>query len=164
MAKRGAPRNATALLGRSFGPGHFLKQHVSLEMAEARAVRAAGHTLASGLREEGIGFLLARNVFRGGRYVVEDGHEVHIRLAIPGVDVRQDVIALDPALRLLELHVLAIFAGEEVGVITEMPVLDRNRPNTPIFARLKRQFLSRRRNGPEHRRRAERGKQYLAHM
>src|SRR5437868_15046402 len=164
MAKRGAPRNATALLGRSFGPGHFLKQHVSLEMAEARAVRAAGHALASGLREEGIGFLLARNVFGRGRYVVEDGHEIEIRLAIPGVDVGQDMIAFDPALRLLELHVLAIFAGEEVGIVAEMPVIDRDRTNVPILARLQWQFLSGRWNGRQHRRRAERGKQHLTHM
>src|SRR5689334_18117207 len=89
----------------SMRPNHFLQQHVGTEVAVRGALAALRHALARGLLEEGVGVLLALDVLRRRRHMVEDGDKVEVGLVPALVDVVQDIIALDPALRLLELHV-----------------------------------------------------------
>src|SRR5256885_8450770 len=120
MAKGGAPRNRTALLVGSVRPSHFLKQHVRAEMAIGGALAAARDPLPRGLREKGVPFLFTLDVFGRRGHMVEDRDQVEVGLTPALVGVRQDVIALDPAFRLLEFHILAILAGEIVRIIGKM--------------------------------------------
>src|SRR6185369_13309014 len=107
MAKGGAPRNAAPriLLLR---PDHFLEQYIGAEMSVGGTLPTRGHALAGCLLQEGVCVLLALNVLGGGCHMVEDRDEIEIGLTRALIDVGEDVIALDPALGLLELHVLPV--------------------------------------------------------
>src|SRR5436309_14930555 len=72
---------------RSMRPGHFLKQRVRAEMAVGGALAATRDTLARGLGEEGIAFLLALDVLGRRGHMVEDGDQVEVGLpcALVGV-------------------------------------------------------------------------------
>ncbi len=111
----------------------------------------------------GVGFLGAGIVFGRSCRTVGDGDEVEVRLAGALVDVREDVRSLDPALRLLEVHRLAIEAREMVGVVAEMAIVDGDFGHRPIVAALNREVLRRRRNGEQHHRRAKRGQGRFTH-
>src|SRR5688500_4855062 len=93
---------------------HLLQQAVAHDFAILCPVAALRLHLLDGLLLPGLERVEALVALGGGDDALRDRNEVKIRLVQKSVDIREDLVVLDPALGLRELEVVLPFACQEL--------------------------------------------------
>ncbi len=94
----------------------------------------------------GVDLLGPGNLLGGSCKVIGHRHQIKVGLVGAIVDIAEDVIGFDPALRLRKLVIFAELPREEVGIFAEVAVIDLHRRHVPIVPANEREVLCRRGN------------------